>query len=261
VPSFNEYENAARAGTFVPFELPSPSFELDVDAYAERVIASAAKVAVVVTPNNPTSLVVPRNDILRLAARLKTADCMLVVDESFIDFSDDCEGLTVEGWVARVPNLAVLKSLSKAFGIGGLRLGYLLTANEAFASAVRAELHIWNVNGFAEFFLRYAPRYRKQFRQSCALVREICQELYHALNELPGMTARQPQANFVMCRLSAPGPSAPEVAERLFVKHNILVKHCAGKDMADGDRHLRIASKTRLENLSLVESVRECLTQ
>ena len=261
VPSFNEYENAARTGTFVPFELPSPSFELDVDVFAERVIASAAKVAIVVTPNNPTSLAVPRNDVLRLASKLETADCMLVVDESFVDFTDDYQALSVERWVDRVPNLAVLKSLSKSFGIGGLRLGYLLTANESFASAVRAELHIWNINGFAESFLRQAPRHRKEFRRSCALVRDHCQELYHGLNELPGMTAHRPQANFVMCRLSASGASAPDVAERLFVEHNILVKHCAGKHMADGDRYLRIASKTRPENQALVESVRECLTQ
>ena len=185
---------------------------------------------------------------------------MLVVDESFVDFTDDYQALTVERWVDRVPNLAVLKSLSKSFGIGGLRLGYLLTANEAFASAVRAELHIWNVNGFAESFLRQAPRHRKAFRQSCALVRDHCQELYHGLNELPGVTAHRPQANFVMCRLSASGASAPDVAERLFVEHNILVKHCAGKHMADGDRYLRIASKTRPENQALVESARACLT-
>ena len=72
----------------------------------------------------------------------------MVVDESFADFASDFEGLTVEPWVEKVKNLAVLKSLSKSFGIGGLRLGYLLTANETFRTAVKDELHIWNINGF-----------------------------------------------------------------------------------------------------------------
>ncbi len=261
VPSFNEYEDAARAGAFVPFELPSPTFKLDVDAFAQRVLASEAKLAIVVTPNNPTSLAVPRADILRLAAQLESAECMLVVDESFIDFADDYQELSVEGWVDRVPNLAVLKSLSKSFGIGGLRVGYLLTANEEFANAVRAELHIWNINGFAEAFLREAPRWRKAFRQSCALVRDHCDELYEGLNEIPGMTAYRPQANFVMCRLPAPGPSGPVIAKRLFVEHNIFVKHCAGKHMSDADRYLRIASRTAAENHMLVEAMRQCLSQ
>ena len=121
----------------------------------------------------------------------------------------------MEGWVDRVPNLAVLKSLSKSFGIGGLRLGYLLTANEEFADAVRSELHIWNINGFAESFLREAPRWRKAFRQSCALVHEHCDQLYEGLNAIPGITAYRPQANFVMCRLTGPGSTGPVIAKRL----------------------------------------------
>ncbi len=261
VPSFNEYENAARTGAFVPFALPTPSFELDVDVFAERVIASEAEVAIVVTPNNPTSLAVPRADILRLAEKLETANCMLVVDESFVDFTDDWEELSVERWVDRVPNLAVLKSLSKSFGVGGLRLGYLLTANEEFAKSVRAELHIWNINGFAESFLRQAPRHRKAFRQSCALVRDHCHQLYRGLTELPGVTAYRPQANFVMCRVPASEPSAPDLARRLFVEHSILVKHCDGKHMEDGDRYLRLASKTESENRVLLEAMRQCLSR
>jgi len=260
VPSFNEYENAAQAGAFVPFELPSPNFELDVDAYAQHVIAHEAKVAIVVTPNNPTSLAVPRADILRLATKLESAECMLVIDESFIDFADDAQDLSVERWVDRVPNLAVIKSLSKSFGIGGLRLGYLLTANAAFANTMRADLHIWNVNGFAESFLHVAPRYRKAFRQSCLQVREHCNELYQGLMEIRGMKAYRPQANFVMCRLPASGPDGPEIARQLFIHHNTLIKHCAGKHMPDADRYLRIASKTQTENRSLVEAMRQCLT-
>ena len=261
LPSFNEYEEAARAGTFVPFELPAPDFELDVDAFAQRVLASEAKLAIVVTPNNPTSLAVPRADILRLAAGLEPAGCMLVVDESFIDFADDYQALSVEGWVDRVPNLAVLKSLSKSFGLGGLRLGYLLTANEEFANAVRSELHIWNINGFAESFLRQAPRWHKAFRKSCALVREHCDQLYEGLNAIPGMRAYRPQANFVMCRLTGPDLTGLVIAKRLFVEYNIFVKHCAGKHMPHGDRYLRIASKTAAENDVLVEAMQQCLTK
>ena len=140
-------------------------------------------------------------------------------------------------------------------------MGYLLTANQAFADAVRTELHVWNINSFAESFLRQAPRWRKAFRQSCALVRAHCDELYEGLNEIPGMTAYRPQANFVMCRLPAPGPSGPVIAKRLFMKHNIFVKHCAGKHMSEADRYLRIASKTAAENQVLVEAMRQCLVQ
>ena len=259
VPSFNEYENAARDRSFVPFELPSPSFELDVDAFAERTIACNARVAIVVSPNNPTSLSVPRGDLLRLAERLCEQDCMVVVDESFLDFANDCANLSVEGWVERTPNLAVIKSLSKSFGIGGLRLGYLLTRNPSFADAIRSELHIWNVNGFAESFLRLAPRYRRAFRESCVRVRADCDRLYEGLSRIPGITAYKPDANFVMCRLPTPGLTAPEVAKRLFMDFNLYVKHCAGKNMPEAARYLRIASRTEPENNMLIQALWQCL--
>ncbi len=259
VPSFNEYENASHDGSFVPFELPAPSFELDVDAFAERAIECDARIAIVVTPNNPTSLSVPRADLLRLAERLQAQDCMLLVDESFGDFASNAGELSVEAWVDKVPNLAVIKSLSKSFGIGGLRLGYLLTGNSAFAESVRSELHIWNINGFAESFLRLAPRYRRAFKQSCARVRSDCDRLYEGLSQIPGVSAYKPEANFVMCRLPSSGPNGPDVAKRLFVDFNLYVKHCAGKGMPDAERYLRIASRTEAENDIFLEALRKCL--
>jgi histidinol-phosphate/aromatic aminotransferase/cobyric acid decarboxylase-like protein/choline kinase len=259
VPTFNEYENAAKEGAFVPFELPSPSFELDVDAFAEKAIACDARVAVVVTPNNPTSLSVPMADLLRLADKLKGQDCMLVVDESFVDFAGDAAELSVEAWVERMPNLAVIKSLSKSFGIGGLRIGYLLTSDESFATAVRSGLHIWNINGFAESFLSLAPRYRRVFRQSCSRVRADCDKLYEGLSTIAGVTVYKPTANFVMLRLPDAGPSGPDVAKRLFVEFEIFVKHCAGKHMPEPERYLRIASRTGPDNEKLVEALKRCL--
>lgn len=259
VPSFNEYENAASEGSFIPFPLPSPSFELDVDAFAEAAQAAKAKTAIVVTPNNPTSLSVSRKDLLRLAEKLQHQGCMLVVDESFADFASDFDALSVEPWIEKVENLAVLKSLSKSFGIGGLRLGYLLCANEAFRTAVKDELHIWNINGFAESFLRLASRYRRAFKKSCADVRTTCDQLYEGLSSIPGVTAYKPEANFVMIRVDDQGPSGPEVAERLFVEESLFVKHCAGKSMPNAERYLRIASRTKADNDKFVNSLRSIL--
>ncbi|MEE9384666.1 MAG: aminotransferase class I/II-fold pyridoxal phosphate-dependent enzyme [Nannocystaceae bacterium] len=259
VPSFNEYENAAKEGTFIPFALPSPSFELNVDAFAQQALAKGASIAVVVTPNNPTGLTVPRADLLRLAARLATGNCMLVVDESFLDFAEHPSELSVEAWVEKIPNLAVLKSLSKSFGIGGLRLGYLLTNNGQFAEEIRSELHIWNINGFAESFLRLAPRHRRAFKSSCARVRADCDALHASLSKIAGLVAYPSAANYVMCRLPDSGASGPEVAEKLFMDFNLFVKHCAGKPMPEADRYLRIASRTAAENDTFVAALQHCL--
>ena len=260
-PSFNEYANAAPEGKVTGFALKPPFFQLDVDEFAAEALRCRADVAVVVSPNNPTSLLVPKADLRRLARKLAGQDCLLIVDESFIDFVEDRDQATLENEVAEHGNMAVIKSMSKAYGICGLRLGYLLTANQGLATALRNKVPIWNINGFAEAFLRLLPRYRQDFIESCQKVRSDRDELYRSLASIPGVTAYKPDANFVFCRLPDEAMSGPEVTRRLFIEHNIYIKHCVGKPLPEPARYLRIASRTKPENHKLVEALRSVITR
>ena len=253
VPSFNEYANAAPAGGVVEFSLEAPSFQLDVDKFAAEAIRCQAGLAVVVSPNNPTSLLVPKAELIRLLKKLADHNCMLIVDESFIDFAGNSDQETLAAELDRYPNLAIFKSMSKAYGICGIRIGYMLTANTDFAEKVRQGLHIWNINGFAEEFLRLAPQYRQEFRDSCDRVRADRDLFYEQLQTIPGMTVYQPDANYIFCRLPDHAASGPQVTEVLFMQHNVYIKHCQGKTMPESDRYLRIASRTQAENEQLVE--------
>ncbi len=259
VPSFNEYVNAAPRGCAVEFPLETPSFELDVDKFAARIIKAHADVAVVVTPNNPTSLAVPRSDLIRLAEKLTGHDCQLIIDESFIDFVQDPESTSMEDQIETYPHIVIFKSMSKAYGICGLRIGYLLTGNTSFIKAVRRGVHIWNINGFAEEFLRLLPDYRDDFIKSCLQVKKDRDKLYKDLTALAGFTVYKPDANFVFCRVPDTGPSAPELTKKLFIEHNIYIKHCQGKTMPDADRYIRIAARTRKENTNLVQGLASIL--
>ena len=259
VPSFNEYVNAAPTDRAIEFPLDPSTFELKVDQFAAQAARCKAEVAVVVTPNNPTSLVVPRTDLLRLAKSLAGHGCTLIVDESFIDFAPQNEQLTLERDIEHHPNLAVIKSMSKAYGICGLRIGYLLTANSELAETIRGRIPIWNINGFAEAFLRQLPNYCLEFSESCRQVAADRDALYRQLCEVSGMTVYRPAANFIFCRLPNGAASSPEVTRRLFVEHNMYVKHCQGKTLPDGDRYLRIASRTQPENTKLVEALKDII--
>ncbi len=255
VPSFNEYVNAAPDGKFASFALKAPSFELDIDEFAAEAFHRKADVAVVLSPNNPTSLLVSKPDLLRLAEKLAGQNCLLIVDESFIDFTEERELLTMEHELAGHENLAIIKSMSKAYGICGLRLGYLLSANQQFVTAVKKELPIWNVNGFAEAFLRQLSQYRQEFKESCRKVQNDRDSLYQSLSSIPGMIVYKPQANFVFCRLPDEAISGPDITRRLFTEYNIYIKHCMGKMMQENDRYLRIASRTGPENDRLVDAL------
>ena len=259
VPSFNEYANAAPEGNVVEFQLDAPSFELDVDKFAAEAARSKADVAVVVTPNNPTSLLVPKADLIRLLGKLATHDCMLIVDESFIDFTEAPDQISLEPSISEYSNLAIFKSMSKAYGICGLRIGYMLSANTAFTERVRHGISIWNVNGLAEAFLRHAPGYRDEFQISCAKVRADRDRFYQELCAIKGMTVYKPDANYIFCRLPDHAPTGPEVTRQLFVEHNIYIKHCDGKTMPDANRYLRIASRTPAENKTFVAALNAVL--
>ncbi len=261
VPSFNEYANAASTGNVVEFALEAPSFELNVDKFAAEAIRSKAGLAVVVSPNNPTSLLVPKADLIRLVNKLAAHDCMLIVDESFIDFAQNRDQETLEQDIDHYPNLAIFKSMSKAYGICGIRIGYMLTADLDFAAQVRQGLHIWNINGFAEEFLRQAPQYRQEFTASCNRVKADRDLFYLQLQTIPGMIVYRPDANYIFCRLPDHAASGPEVTEALFIKDNIYIKHCQGKTMPESDRYLRIASRTQPENMKLVAALRDVIGQ
>ena len=260
-PSFNEYEEVVRPERLNRFPLETATFELDVDAFADSATRWGSDTAVVVTPNNPTAVSVGREEVIRLARQLEGAGCRLIVDESFIEFSRSGSADSVEDMVEVCSNVVVLKSMSKVFGIAGLRIGYLLSADREFIRVVRSCLPIWNINGLAEEFLRTVGRYRTDFLESCDLTRAATAELYADLLALPGIEPVRPDANFVLCKLTDPWATGSGTARRLYVEHNILIKDCASKSMPEADRYLRIAARTPEENRRLVKALSSVLSR
>ncbi len=256
VPSFNEYENVIQPQLLNRFYLDQSSFDLDVEAFADSAIRSRSKMAIVVTPNNPTSLSVPKKDLLYLAEKLRKNDCLLIVDESFVEFS--CTGVeqSVQPHLAEHENLVLMKSMSKVFGIAGLRIGYALSSDFSVTEQFRREVPIWNINGLAEAFLRSIGEFKQEFFDSCERVKADRDDLYDMLLATPGIQPYRPDANFIFAKINHAALTGPDLVKRLFVEQNILVKDCAGKSMKDADRFVRIASRTPAENQRLVEAFR-----
>ena len=175
---------------------------------------------------------------------------MILVDESFLDFADDGERQSVVPLLARYPNLAVIKSMSKVYGVCGLRLGYVASADRGFIDKVRRALPIWNVNGLAEFLLRNLADHAAALKDSFRKVRQDRDQLYALLKGRAWLKVWKPDANFVLARVLDPFP-ATLLARELYVRHNCLVKPCGGKTMADGGKYLRIAARTAEENARL----------
>jgi histidinol-phosphate/aromatic aminotransferase/cobyric acid decarboxylase-like protein/choline kinase len=250
VPCFGEYE-AAFGESWIAMSWPS--LQVEVDQVYDEAMRLGARAVIVESPANPTSRQVPADELLRLAGLLARTSARLIVDESFADFG--AAPHTLGAHLAANPNIVIIKSLSKAYGVAGLRLGYLACADEDLLGAVLAELPIWNINGQAEAFLRLLPRYCSAFGESIAQVRDARDELYTMLCQRPCFAqVHRPDANFVLARLAGPRTAA-EIARALLARHGIMVKDCSGKSMPHAESYLRLASLTRAENLGLVAAI------
>jgi histidinol-phosphate/aromatic aminotransferase/cobyric acid decarboxylase-like protein/molybdopterin-guanine dinucleotide biosynthesis protein A len=250
VPCFGEYEAVFGEP---PITMPWPSLHVDVDQVYDEAMRLGARAVIIESPANPTSRQVPADDLLRLAALLARTSARLIVDESFADFG--AAPRTLGAHLATNPNIVIIRSLSKAYGVAGLRLGYLACADEDLLGAVLAELPIWNINGLAEAFLRLLPRYGAAFDESIAQVRAARDELYTMMCQRPCFAqVHRPDANFVLARLADP-LTAAEIALAMLARHGIMVKDCSGKSMPRAESYLRLASRTGAENQRLVAAI------
>lgn len=257
VPTFNPYETTALPGRLSRFFLPSPDFELDVDCYAEFARTNGVDAAIVVSPNNPTSRMVPYSDLLYLASALRAQQQLLLLDESFIEFSEVGRSASLENHLREFPNVIVLKSLGKIYGTCGLRIGYAASANEQIIKDIRAALPPWNVNTFGEFFLSKLPHLANAAQQSWVKVGSDRDKLYADLRSIEGMRVLKPDANFVFCELPPHWPDGDVLAARLLKDERILIRHNGGKTLENGKRFLRIACRAENDNKLLVEALKQ----
>ena len=251
IPAFDEYVNRAETqGKRVSPYAMGPDFNLDVDGFIAHVRSCGANSVVIVQPNNPAGTLVAKEDVVRMLRAFADLD-MVIVDESFLYFAGpNYANLSVSGLIHEFPNLVIVNSMSKAYGVPGLRLGYAASGDRQFIARLRAELPIWSINSFAQFFLENLVKYDAQFTDSCARVREATQALYRGLQSVPFIEPYPSHGNYVLCRTS-PDLTGSEITARLFDEFNVLVNDCSGKNGLDS-RFFRIASRTTEENEALV---------
>ncbi len=260
VPTFSRWtEEPAGCGKRVHlFPLrPEPGFALPVGEFVQFVRRTGARVAVVCNPNNPTGTGLSRAEVLELADELADLE-LLVVDESFIDFA--CEGPppSVADEAGRRPNLVVLKSLGKNFGLHGVRLGYAVAHPDRAAQLRRALPH-WNVNGVGEVLITELADHLADYEASRRRVVRDTAAFAGRLARIDGLTTFPTRANFVYVRLAA-GLDGVELRNRLLTRHGCLVRECGNK-VGSGPEYLRLACRPPAEAAVLEDALRETLAE
>ncbi|NLH79732.1 MAG: aminotransferase class I/II-fold pyridoxal phosphate-dependent enzyme [Phyllobacteriaceae bacterium] len=255
-PSFNEYEAVVDPALLHRLPLRAAEhFRLDPDRVIEMLRATGAGTLVLVSPNNPTGNAVPRADLVRIVTEAGALGVRVILDESFVDFQAEGRAASLMDELDRHPNLVVLFSLGKSHGVGGLRIGLLASADTEEVARLRRRLPLWNVNAFAEAYLRLFNAYRQEYFASCALVRHETQVLARGLADVAGLTVHPTDANFVLCRLDHAVGTAPDLVRRLLATEGILIKDCSGKTMEEAGQYLRISSRGGADDARLCRAL------
>jgi threonine-phosphate decarboxylase len=255
-PSFSEYEYAARLMEaecrFI--YLKSPTFSWDLKELKDTL--PTVELIFLCNPNNPTGTLLEVRDLVEVLAALPKEGSLLVMDEAFIDFVTQNEELSLVQEAAKNSRVMVLGSLTKFFALPGLRLGYLV-GTPASINQLTAHVPPWNINTVAQAAGILALQDREYIRRSREYMVRTRTRFYQALQNLSGIMALPPTANFIFCRLSEAEPNAPQLAAHLG-RRGFLIRDCSNYRGLD-DRCFRLAVRREEENTGLVTALQEIL--
>lgn len=253
-PTFEEYPNRYQDRPNVCFTPAGPDFRYTADDLMAFFGPQDIDNLVLINPDNPTGNYIPAPDVLRLADWAQEKGIRLILDESFADFADEADNTFIrQDLLDRYRRLYVVKSISKSYGVPGLRLGVLASGDQDLIAALKKDVAIWNINSFAEFYMQIEEKYKKDYARSLELIRAERARFHRELEKLPNLRVIPSQANYLMVELLG-GLSARAITRDLLVNRCILVKDLSPK--LGGQQYLRLAVRDTRDNDRLLEALR-----
>lgn len=242
-PTFGMYQIYARLTETRVVQVPLlKGLDLDTEQMLRETQDPDAQIIIVCNPNNPTGSLFPREEILRL---VRESGKIVVVDEAYAEFSE--ESLIPE--IENYPNLVIMRTFSKAFGMAGLRLGYLLGQSETIDLINRVRPP-FNVNSFSQRAGILALDYLKEYQAQIEQIKAETQKLQAALNLIPNLTVYPTRANFILFKPEDSDQWAAELLKRGFLVRNMGLLPELGKC-------LRISAGLPEENDRFIRALQE----
>ena len=257
-PTFEEYPHRLKQEDIVAFQPDNRDLKYTEDDLIAFYTGKGISSLLLINPDNPSGNFISMAGLQKLLAWSKTQQIQLIVDESFVDFSDDFEHNTLlrNETLADNPQLVVMKSISKSYGVPGLRLGILASSDVALIKWIKKDISIWNINSFAEFYMQIFGKYESDYLVACRKFIAERSRFEVLLREIPYMRVLPTQANYFCIELTGKYSSA-ELTKLLLERYNIMVKDCDSKNGLKGRNFIRISVRSQQDNDQLIVALKE----
>ena len=256
-PTFEEYPNRMRDENLVKFIPSNKEYRYSTNDLKNFFEGTGISTLLLVNPDNPSGNFIPKDELLDLIAWCKNKGITIVVDESFVDFADNGTSNTLidEGVLGTYSSLIVMKSISKSYGVPGLRLGLLASSNTELVGHIKKDVSIWNINSFAEFFMQILDKYKHDYETACEDFRTERLRFMRELEQIEWIHVLPSQANYFLIKILGKYSSG-ELTSILLSKFNILIKDCDHKSGLEGKNFIRIAIRNTEDNNLLLQALR-----
>ena len=256
-PTFDEYPNRLHKDQIVAFVSQKDDFSYTIDDLINFFGDKDISLLLLINPDNPSGHFIEKKDLLKLISWCLERNIRIIVDESFVDFTDNYEknSLLSNDILLRFRNLMVMKSISKSYGVPGLRLGILASADTSLIDRVKKEVSIWNINSFAEYYMQIFGKYESDYKKACRLFVRERELFYKDLQTISFLRVFPSQAYFFLCEITNKYSSA-ELANEL-IKRDILISNCSTKNhMGEtGKQLIRLSIRDREDDSYLIDTL------
>lgn len=256
-PTFEEYPNRRDRDSLVTFIPQNSDYRYTASDLMKFFGKNHADNIVLINPDNPSGNFIPLADVHMLAAWCEERGTRLIVDESFVDFSNGWRENTLlnNATLEKYPHMLVMKSISKSYGVPGIRLGILCSADSAIIAQIKKMVSIWNINSFAEFFMQIFTKYEGDYNRACDRFVEERDSFGERLRTISYLRVMPSQANYFLVEVLPPY-TANGLVLRMLKEHNILLRDCSGKGGFDGKQYMRIAVRGHNDNMRLIGALK-----
>lgn len=259
-PTFEEYPNRMldeRVETFVP---QKSDFRYTADDLIEYFDEHPVDSLLLINPDNPSGNFIDVKGIHKLAEWCEKQRIRFILDESFVDFSVGYIDNTFlhNDLLEKYPHMAVMKSISKSYGVPGLRLGILCSADIELITKMKKQVSIWNINSFAEFFMQIYPKYRDDYMKACDQFIQAREDFEKELREIPYIHVMSSQANYFFLEVLPPY-NPIELCSLLLKDHNILASACLAKKGIESNKYMRIAVRSHGDNQKMIKALKSLI--